>query len=244
MGGRDAALAELERARAERRDGEDKSDGLVAVLDADWDRLEGSLARHSDVVWTDFHDLDMILIASPALDKLLAEVASRPKLAKAPGARETAIEHAVVVGKLRWASKREGLRLAFRKKNPKDESFSYLRYASFCDAKTWTLDKKKLVREARNFSQRHDLDERALLDRMARLPPADPMQLCVGHDVVGLLSIGLKSKLGNRSLSIDELEERLRLAFEREHLHGTIMYRDLKAWEERTGYPIFPQPRP
>jgi hypothetical protein len=231
MKGRKAALDQLALARREARP------GLVAVLDADFDRLEGVLAEYPDVVWTDLHDLEGIFIASPALEKVLAETASRAKLRSADGedgawVRDALLARAVPIGRLRWHSAKQRLDLIFRKREP-EGGFKYIDYGAFCRRTTWEMDARALVQEVLDFSQRPQLDVDTLIAGMAALPEVDRWQLCVGHDMVGLLAVGLRTKLGNRNLRIEELQERLRLAFETGHLEATSMYRALREWEAR-----------
>lgn len=228
-GSRDKALTELHTVRVEGRG------GFVAVLDADFDRLEGTLPEEPDVVWTDLHDLELMLIASPALDKVVVEACSRPKCEKLEaeegcGVREALLSRGLEPARLRWLSRRDSLALTFRKRSP-DGSFRYLDYAAFCDRVKWRLDLAVLVKTVLDFSSQHRIKPQDLVLRMKSLPEADAWQLCVGHDLVGLLSVGLRSKLGNRSISIEDLQERLRLAFERGHLEATGMFAALRRWE-------------
>jgi hypothetical protein len=231
--GRAQALRELDTIRSEGRK------GFIAVLDADFDRIEGTLLEDPDVVWTDLHDLESILVASPALEKVLAEVGSPRKIEEFEQQerrpiRDVLLSHALWLGRLRWLSRREKLDLQFRKLPPDSREFRYLNYHSFCEKASWRLDHVKLVRTVLNFCSRHDLSVDSLLARMKALPEADAWQLCVGHDLIGLLAVGLRAKLGSRNaLSIEGLQERLRLAFERAHLEMTAMYQALRSWERR-----------
>lgn len=227
MGGRAEALRELDTA------GSEGKGGFVAVLDADFDRIEGRLAQHPNVIWTDLHDLELILIASPALDKVLIEIASRKKLddfAASTPVREALLARAAVLAQLRRLSLREGLNLSFRRATK--EGFKYLPYHDFCPRSSWELDPVQLVRAVLDFSQRHDLRPADLLARLDTTE-VDRWQLCVGHDVVGLLVVGLRSKLGSENFSIEGIQKDLRVAFEWQHLEQTGMYRDLRVWEAR-----------
>lgn len=53
----------------------DSFDGAVAIVDADFDRIVGSDNPPRNVFLTDQHDLDCMLLMSPALDKLVEESA-------------------------------------------------------------------------------------------------------------------------------------------------------------------------
>jgi hypothetical protein len=48
--------------------------GILAIVDADFDRLETVPYQNSNLLRTDTHDLETLLIQSPALDKVLAEL--------------------------------------------------------------------------------------------------------------------------------------------------------------------------
>jgi len=231
MGGRDKAVAEIEQNRRENRR------GFVAVLDADFDRVEGTLPDDPDLVFTDFHDLECMLVASPALEKVLVVHGSVSKIAqfesKGERIREALLKYAEIIGRLRWLSRRERLDLVFRKREPKGSEFRYLQYKDFCDQKDWSVDKKKLLSHVCNFSNRHDLVIDDLLGRLDTLPSADAWQICVGHDLLGLLAIGLRQTLGNKTMDASAMQDSFLLAYEEAYWHETQMYRALCAWENR-----------
>jgi hypothetical protein len=243
MMGRERALAELSSARAEGKI------GFLAVLDADFDRADGVLQIRPDVVWTDLHDLEVLLIASPAFEKVLTEVASRDKLSTFEATeghtlREAVVLRATDLARLRWLSRRDGLGLTFRKHRADGGKLDRIKYQDFCKAQDWSVSRDAMVRAALNFSSRHDLDVSDLIARMDCLPKdVDIWQLLVGHDLVALITIGLRRRFGSKNLSVEEVEERLRLAFEREHLHKTSMYSEIMAWEGRNKpYRVFGPP--
>lgn len=231
VGGREDALRQLRERRAEGRH------DFVAVLDADFDRLDGTLLEDPDVVWTDLHDLECLFIASPALEKVLAARASQDKLRRfaeesSRDLREVILANAQSLGRLRWLSRREHLNLKFRKR--KGDDFQYLKYADFCEKTMWLTDDKKLVRAVVHFNSRHELESADLLTRANALPDVDPWQVCVGHDLVGILHVGLQKKLGSdQHLSLEDLQDLLSVAFEQIHLQATAMYRALRVWEEK-----------
>ena len=58
----------------------DNFDGVLGLIDADFDRIEGVPDRSQNLVMPDSHDLIMMLVNSPALDRVLTEHGSRKKL--------------------------------------------------------------------------------------------------------------------------------------------------------------------
>jgi hypothetical protein len=54
--------------------------GVLAIVDADFDRLTALPCYSSNLLYTDTHDLETMLINSPAFDKVLSEFSSREKV--------------------------------------------------------------------------------------------------------------------------------------------------------------------
>jgi hypothetical protein len=95
---------------------------------------------------------------------------------------------------------------------------------------TLTVNRSKLVLTVKNHSQRLDLDtnelELAILE-MEGLKH-DPWQLCNGHDLVGVLSIGLRRALGSQSaavVGVEDMERALRLAYDAVDFAASALYR-------------------
>jgi hypothetical protein len=227
-GGKAKAIARLDTARAK------QFELVLAVLDADFDRLENSLVERDDLVWVDFHDLDMLLLASPALEKVLSELPSpkkREDFEKAHGPiRQALLERARDLGRFRLLSKRKQLGLTFRKRH--EDAWKYLDYEKFCPRKDWSFNRQKMIKVVCDFSQRHDLDATQLAQDIETIACDDLWELCVGHDLVGLLCVGLHSKLGSKQPELASFERELRLAFEWDDLKASKMYAALRAWEQ------------
>jgi hypothetical protein len=90
----------------------------------------------------------------------------------------------------------------------------------------------------KNHSQRQDLDnhELELAVRAMEEPKHDPWQLCNGHDLVGVLSIGLRRAIGSQSavgVGVEEMERALRLAYEAVDFAASELYRAIREWEQR-----------
>ena len=56
--------------------------GVLAIVDADFERLESLLYSSPNLLRTDTHDLETMLINSPAFDKVVAEFGSEEKIAQ------------------------------------------------------------------------------------------------------------------------------------------------------------------
>ncbi len=101
------------------------------------------------------------------------------------------------------------------------------------------LDQPELVRIVKNKSQLAGLDEGELL---AELEPVvanrriSSWNLSNGHDMVRILSLGLRKALGSRKegeVSPETLERSLRLAYEKEFFQSAELCAAIRDWERR-----------
>lgn len=229
--GRARALAELDQAA------KDAETCFLAVLDADFDRLGDGVAEREDVVWTDAHDLETTLLLSPVLEKLSRTLAGDPATSEARwrmSFRERLFLHGAAMGRLRWLQQRASLGLVFKKVTGRDIK-PFDKYAR-CVGDDWSPALPKIVDAIIDYSGAPHLKQRNIAGECAALPEAEPAQLCNGHDLVGFLAIGLQHVAGSRDRAtlkkIDDLADRMALAYEDAWLRETAMWRALRAWEQ------------
>ncbi|MEH2113837.1 DUF4435 domain-containing protein [Nostoc sp.] len=201
--------------------------GVLAIVDADFDRLETLLYTSPNLLRTDSHDLETMLINSPAFNKVLAEFGSEEKIAQFnPNIRLVLLENGMSVGYLLWISKCEGLNL----------TFDGIKFSKFIDEQTLQIDELKLIQEVKNKSQAYSLRDEDLQKQLKsqKSNNYDPWQICCGHDLVEVLSIGLRKVLGsNKAADVEpnSLERSLRLAYEEIYFRHTQLYLDIRTWE-------------
>lgn len=206
---------------------------MLALVDKDCVLLDPSLAANQDVVVTDTHDLETMMIQSPALEKVLAEFGSDDKIQGFVQARGGTIQDllaqpALPVGLLRLASLRHGLNLKFKGCN----------YSSFVDKDSLGIDATSLAIEIINNTRNHKLkaaDLVTLLEQERQLG-LNQWDVCCGHDISAVLSIGLRKVIGSRNpsdVTPEMMEVSLRLGYEESFFRMTQLYRALKDWETR-----------
>lgn len=197
--------------------------GVVGLVDDDCDRLLGLDHGSPNILHTDVRDLEGLLLRSSAFDKLLSEFGDPKKIssyeAGGQSVREGLVARAVPLGKLRWYSYIHGLGVDCKKLPP----------ARFTDQATWNFDENRLLRDAISLGGLPDLPE--LESALSRLVSPDAWQVCHGHDLVSLLSIGLSCRLGNRTPGYDRIASVLRSGMETLELSKLGIYMGLQAWE-------------
>jgi hypothetical protein len=212
---------------------QDSFRGVLAIADADFAHLEGQLPHSPNLIWTDTHDLETMLLASPALDRLLSERGDEDRLAgflQSAGSdvRAALLKLGAPVGYLRWLSQREKMSLLFEG----------LPFDDFLSEKTLMLNEGALLRVLQSRSGKGVLIEADIQSKIALLKNVehDRWQVCCGHDLVSVLSIALVRVFGaNKDADVKpgRLEESLRLAFTAADFKGTRLWAAIRAWEDQ-----------
>ncbi|ACK69314.1 conserved hypothetical protein [Gloeothece citriformis PCC 7424] len=209
---------------------QDNFKGILAIVDADFSRLEENQEFTSDnLLLTDDHDLEMMLIKSPAFEKFLRERGSEEKINKFPkDIRETLLEVGQEIGYLRWHSLLENLSLKFEELN----------FNKFINKKNLSLDVLILITTVKNHSQKLSLQEQEIQEKINQLKKNnhDLWQVCCGHDLICLLSIALCKAIGSckhTEVETEILERELRLAYEGSFFLSTHLYSLIKVWENK-----------
>ena len=203
--------------------------GVVGIVDADFDHVEGYQWTSDNIIVLGAVDLEALLIRSSALDRVLVELGSARKTAEfGRDVREVLVAAAVWIGCLRLHSLRAGLTLTFQG----------LKYAQCVDRTSLAIDTDALVREVMNRSQRRDLLHQDIVREISSIRRSldDHWLVCYGTDMVEILAIALRKALGTNSAKAVEpavVRRCLRLAFQRDDLDRSGLGRDLQAWAAR-----------
>jgi hypothetical protein len=202
-----------------------KITGVLAIVDADFSRILNTPATSPNVVLTDFHDFEVVLLNSRALERLLTEDGSRVKISKLKKpVFETLVEACIPLGCLRLYSHQTGSNLKFKGLN----------YRHF--GRKLQIDIDEAIKEVFDHSNLHKGHEEAKAFVQNVPSTIDGKQLVCGHDVIAALGVALQSLIGSRKAvhcAVLELESKLRLGFSLRDFSATRTYADIKAWEER-----------
>jgi hypothetical protein len=216
--------------------------GVLGIVDADFWHLDNISPPTANVIITDDHDLKMMIIRSKSFDQFIAEVASVPKLErflinnKEEDIREVLFNRAILIGHLRRFSHTEGLNLRFEG----------LKFNKFVNKDTLAFDLPKMAEAVLSITRNSELKTETIIEQICTLMNSatnDPYQLCCGHDVISILSIGLRRCLGNKSkeaASTEILESELRMSYDSDCFRKTQIYRSAKEWSRNNApYQVF-----
>ncbi|MCK6523258.1 DUF4435 domain-containing protein [Myxococcota bacterium] len=222
--GREAVLKEL---RAVHAGG--PIPGLLAVIDVDWDHIDGTPHGLPDLFTTDTRDLEsMLVLCERSLDAVVRSYAdpdAHEAMEASQGAelRALLLERARLFGRLRWLHRRRGCTFAFH-----DGLLN-----TYVDANTWLVDEAGLLQALVTMGLAPD--EVTLRAELVTLPEVQDAWLCRGHDLLILLARALSGPLkpaGQRKQpGQDDLLRALTLAaVPSGALNGTRLFVELRAW--------------
>ncbi len=210
--------------------------GVLAIIDADFWVLEGRELSCPNLFMTDTHDLETMILKSPALEKFLAEYGSPEKIkgfeTQHGAIREFLLSNGIHIGYLRWLSLIDGLALKFEE----------LSFSKFLDEKTLVVSIEKFIKTVKNHSQKAQLVEKDIQHKMDKLKNNHaPWYVCCGHDLINILSVGLHKIWGSHSskeIEPETIEKNLRLAYEYAYFLETQLCQAIKNWETTHNFKI------
>ena len=205
--------------------------GFLAIVDADFDCILGNMIEEENVLVTDLHDLDCMLLDSPAFDRVLAELGSAERI------QIFSKKHGPLVANI-LAKKAEplGCMLLVSLKEEFNLTFNELSFSKFIDQDTLKCNVPSMIQHVLNKSQEYGLDKEVLKSSITTELDAghELWQVVRGHDVVQVLSIALRKVLAARNASDvtpEKLEQWLRIAYNKDYFRATTLASSIDDWE-------------
>jgi hypothetical protein len=206
-----------------------KLTNILVIIDSDFWQLAGITPTSSNLVLTDSHDLETMIINSEAVEAMLSEFGKTSKISRlSKPLREFLIDCALPIGFLRWLSSPHKFHLYLK--------FDGLCFNRFVDKKTLRIDINKLIRETKINSKNRSLNENWIKSEIIKLYKMgyDPWHVCSGDDLIEILALGLSNIFGNersRQMTPNALEGILRIAYSYSCFSRTQLYRSITNWE-------------
>ena len=166
-----------------------------AIVDADFSNITGEDIPEENILRTDLHDLECMILNSPAFDRVLEELGSDKRVASfattTPLIARQLATNAIPLGCLRLHSLQQEMGL----------KFEGLTFGKFVEPSDLRIDLAKMVRNVVDNSQKHRLDQTDLVKQIAdeEQKGHDCWQISCGHDIVGILSVALRKKFSGKN---------------------------------------------
>ena len=215
--------------------------GVLAIVDADFWHILGVPHASSNIIITDAHDIETMMVESRALDVVLREyaISKRTKAYlvanKAAHLRNILFMRALPLGLLRLVSEERSLRLTFRG----------LDYATVVSRTSLVIDERLLATVIVKLTGIPGVSRRQItkLLKESKKRQCQARQACCGHDITAILAIALQHAIGTRKSNIataENVEKWLRMSYDLRDFKKTQLYSETKAWEAaNTPYKVF-----
>lgn len=207
---------------------------IIGIKDADFDHLLNTQTVHNLFI-TDFHDMEIQMIESHALDSVVAEY---DKVGiSSIDIKEKTYATVLTIGYARYFNE--------KKKyvgKERDLSFDSLKFQNFIQLKDeqLLLDEvnflSELISESKKRKSTFQITEQQLKYEIENLKSQslDRCQICSGHDMTKVLGLVLlKNPDGN------EIEKALRLAYSLQYFQQTSLYLQLQSWATSNNKRLF-----
>jgi hypothetical protein len=207
----------------------------LGIVDDDFDSLEGKTLDLPNLIATETHDLECLLLHSKAFDKVLKKYGNEEKIEqfkqvenKEP--REALLERGKIFGQLRWLSHRHEWRVKFKTEKHK-KTFA----GEFMNNENWQVEQEKLLNnivDKVNMKPENSLTTEQLQNLIDLLPQdADLWQVCQGHDLLYIFAIALQKVWGPKAVGVGSIASVLREEIESTEFLATELAKKIKNWE-------------
>lgn len=207
---------------------------VIGIKDADFDHLEETNVI-KNLFTTDYHDIEVSMIESEALQSLIYEYAHAQSNNSGffSNLKQDIYDIAINIGYLRWFNHKQGNNQLL---------FKNLDFKIFVQQSDYqlNLDKEKLYARVLDDSKKKnsnlELTNQDLQNKITDFQAlsSEKLQICCGHDLTKLIAmVLLKTPKG------DDIERALRLVYSLEYFKQTQLYASLLAWSSASDKTLF-----
>ena len=216
-----------------------KQKGFIGIVDADFDNIlkRTDLPLPENIIMTDYHDIEMVIIESnPDWIDLYAEVADPvliEKYEKITSRKfiDSVLDAAYEIGKLR---------LTCMRKNIINRPSTNMLEFSDCIDELFSVKTEELISRIVKGSNGRCVFEQDLKDGIAfeEEQKHDKYQVCCGHDVTKILEYCFREESPNlgygktKRLTQTRIESLLRAIYSEENFKKTTMFDKIIKWQE------------
>lgn len=213
----------------------------LGIIDLDFNKLEGNTCITSNVIETDFHDIEIMIINSDSFETVLSHYAKSEKIEQHYGSitafKQHLFELTKHIGFVKWLNHKKNLGLKFKPTKPEGNPLDFTNFISINDLKF--LGYEKLVESILNYCNgkvKVEIKKEELIRELKDfIEECDLNHLCNGHDLMHVISISLRkniSNLNSKSVSDEQLAKEFLLSYEARYFVNTDLYKKIKGWEE------------
>lgn len=199
---------------------------VIGIKDADFLRLNKTMATSKNIFITDYHDIEMMIISCD--DPLRNLYYEYPSKENAIEIREKILNVASFLGYTRW----------FNDLNHIQILFSGLALGPFYD-ENCNFKKEEYIQELnkRSAEKKQEITIDEISSFIKEKDPTDLYQLCNGHDVCILFALHISKNI-SKKINNKDFEKYLRISYRKEDFLSTHLYSEIKNWSDTENFKI------
>lgn len=215
----------------------------IGIIDADFSRILEIEHNLEELFLTDYHDIEVMIIKTKALEAVLRTFIGNTKLEnfekeKGKPIRELVLELGVEIGFLKLANKLYDLGLVFKPHNPEGNQIDY---KDFIERNSFSfIGKSQLIKTSINYSRNKSISlksEEEITDAFDKIAVQtfDIDNLVNGHDLSNILFLLMKKTLASRNKMLTDfnsVEDCLSLAYDYDDFKETELYKSTKLYAD------------
>ena len=203
--------------------------GVIAIVDADFDRISGSIIEANDLFYCDGHDAEIMIGLTSALDELIRFKADEKKIETAKekynqSIREIVLNMGAPIGAAMLVDREKDWKLSFKE----------LPYEKFIDRKDFVCDENELAKILVQQRLSACIDQRDYAKKIRQKVREinSAIELCRGHDFCKIFALCFAK--GNPNNFLDkakDIEDGMRMVFQRAQFETTELFSKLIRWQ-------------
>ena len=206
---------------------DDQIDRVIGIRDADFLHLNNKKENTSYLFVTDYHDMEMMTIASDKTFKSVVAERCGNCLSDYQKLRQDILQSIKFIGGIRWYNERYAC----------EYNFKGLGFGKYYNSEILELDQQKCVEDINQRSPNKTQDAEItevnnIIDKIN-----DLLNLCNGHDFTK--AFALHATINHRQVSHRDIESGLRQAYGSAEFEKTVLYESLKVWGKNSKYSLF-----
>jgi len=208
-----------------------KHDLIFGIVDADFMHLSGHVISIEKVFLTDYHDIEMMMLAEDEIFSALAfEFTDLPR-DKHMEFKNEILNSIARIGYLKWLNVKEDLMLNFE--------FGFQDFLSFDDSNRRFVEYLKKVLTVSKNARIKNIE--IILQKIEHLEKFKPnlFQLCNGHDFLKAISEYINRQRKSSGVSHYHLGSICRSNYDNKIFEKTYLYRNTKKWADDNNCVIY-----
>jgi len=204
----------------------------IGIIDADFRKILNKIPKNKNIILTETHDIETLIMESSIFEYVLESLSSNEKynifLSKINvSIKEYILELAKPIAILKLINETENLELRFKSLNIDGNT---IKYNEFINKETFTfISLEKLIVAIKNYNQKPALSVEELKSKIEIYlkNSYNLYEICNGHDITNIISIGLQKKLGSINISADEIGKLLIMSYDFNYFKTTELYNNI-----------------